>query len=357
MFHTVEAQLSHQVVTPELRAEFRQHDFERLRTFCLLVFCVSIGLWFFIDVLVSFEGGQGFTPKSILFLALLGGLTCCVPFIRRARSFYLLNLLYVGVYCFSSRLVIEGMPEVVQPLWLTLTASSVVFLASVMPQNHYSYFGIQAVTWLVLNPFSDGVAGLELEDSLIFFYVLFFLGMTVYTYLRLTQGKLNNFLMARLLMEQAYLDALTRIPNRRAFISQTTERLEKSEPGQRRYLAMVDIDFFKKINDSYGHDIGDEVLQRVAGNLRDGLEGFEFARLGGEEFGIYLWDLSPEEAGQLMENLLRAVREAPTSHPATISIGLARLADGDTLNQALIKADQALYQSKHNGRDRSTYAP
>ncbi|MCY1371089.1 diguanylate cyclase (GGDEF) domain protein [compost metagenome] len=99
------------------------------------------------------------------------------------------------------------------------------------------------------------------------------------------------------------------------------------------------------------------MLQRIAGNLRDGLAGFEFARLGGEEFGIYLWDLSPEDAGQLMEDLLRAVREAPTSHPATISIGLARLADGDTLNQALIKADQALYQSKHNGRDRSTYAP
>ncbi|MOA08674.1 diguanylate cyclase [compost metagenome] len=58
-----------------------------------------------------------------------------------------------------------------------------------------------------------------------------------------------------------------------------------------------------------------------------------------------------------MDKLLLTVREAPTRHPVTISIGLARLADGDSLNQALIKADQALYQSKHNGRDRSTYAP
>ena len=65
--------------------------------------------------------------------------------------------------------------------------------------------------------------------------------------------------------------------------------------------------------------------------------------------------MTPDDAQQRMEKLLRTVRETPTDHPATISIGLARLDDGATLNQALIKADQALYDSKHDGRNRCTY--
>ncbi len=357
MFRTVESQLSRLAVTAELRAEFLQYDFERLRTFCMLVFSISIVLWFVFDLVVSFEGGQGFTIKSIYFLALLGGLTCCVPFIRKAGHFYLLNLAFVTVYCLGARLVIDGIPPDLQPLWLTLTASSIIFLASVLPQSNFSFFAVLVLSWVLLNPFFRDVLVLELKGTLILFYVLVFSALTVYTHLRLRQGKLHNYLMAKLLLEQAYIDALTQIPNRRAFMTRTAARLEKSAPGQLRYLAMVDIDFFKKINDSFGHDIGDEVLQRVAGNIRDAMGAFEFARLGGEEFGVYLWELSPEEAWQCMDKLLRAVRETPSAHPATISVGLARLADGDSINQALIKADQALYESKHNGRDRCTYAP
>ncbi|MBD2839240.1 hypothetical protein ID144_19570 [Pseudomonas sp. JM0905a] len=64
MFRTVESQLSRLAVTSELRAEFLQYDFERLRSFCMLVFGLSIALWFVFDLVVSFEGGQGFTIKS-----------------------------------------------------------------------------------------------------------------------------------------------------------------------------------------------------------------------------------------------------------------------------------------------------
>ncbi|MDE3739919.1 GGDEF domain-containing protein [Metapseudomonas resinovorans] len=355
MFRTVESQLSHQAVTAELKAEFLQYDFEQLRTFCVLVLGVSIALWFLFDLVVSFEGGQGFTFKSIFLLALLCGLVACVPLIRKAQHFYVLNLIYVSVYCLSARLVIDGVPVDLQPLWLTLTASSVVFLASVLPHNNYSYFSVQALTWGLLNPFVGGIPVLELKGTLILFYVLFLGAITAYTFVRLSDGKLHNYLMAKLLIEQAYVDTLTQIPNRRAFMTRTTARLETAVPGQRRYLAMVDIDYFKKINDSFGHDIGDVVLQRVAANIGAEVSEFEFARLGGEEFGIYLWDMTPDDAQQRMEKLLRTVRETPTDHPATISIGLARLDDGATLNQALIKADQALYDSKHDGRNRCTY--
>ena len=115
MFRTVESQLSRLAVTAELRAEFLQYDFERLRTFCMLVFSISIVLWFVFDLVVSFEGGQGFTIKSIYFLALLGGLTCCVPFIRKAGHFYLLNLAFVTVYCLGARLVIDCRQSLIAP--------------------------------------------------------------------------------------------------------------------------------------------------------------------------------------------------------------------------------------------------
>lgn len=91
--------------------------------------------------------------------------------------------------------------------------------------------------------------------------------------------------------------------------------------------------------------------------VREALGEFEFARIGGEGFGVNLWDITHEEVQRRMQVLLTTVREAPAAHPVMISVGVGRLDAGDSLNQALIKADQALYDSKHNGRNRFTYAP
>lgn len=115
---------------------------------------------------------------------------------------------------------------------------------------------------------------------------------------------------------------------------------------------MVDIDNFKKVNDRFGHDIGDEVLKRVALHIKAAMVDFEFARLGGEEFAIFLEGLDQRGAEQRVEALIRRVREDAGSHPVTISIGLAQVSIGDTLTMALIKADQALYEAKHSGKDR-----
>lgn len=114
------------------------------------------------------------------------------------------------------------------------------------------------------------------------------------------------------------------------------------------------IDDFKKVNDRYGHDIGDDVLKRVAAEIREVMAGCQFARLGGEEFGIYLSEMSRAEAEVRIDLLCRSVRDLPSAHPVTISIGVAHL-DGDTLTKALIKADEALYDSKRTGKDKYTF--
>jgi len=118
---------------------------------------------------------------------------------------------------------------------------------------------------------------------------------------------------------------------------------------------MIDIDNFKKVNDQFGHDIGDEVLKRTAANIKAVMQDHEYARLGGEEFAVYVSGVRREDVEVLMDALCRQVREDPYEYSVTISIGLARVADNDTLNQSLAKADKALYVSKNSGKDRFTF--
>jgi diguanylate cyclase (GGDEF)-like protein len=115
---------------------------------------------------------------------------------------------------------------------------------------------------------------------------------------------------------------------------------------------MIDIDNFKKVNDQFGHDSGDEVLKRVAGHIKASMAGFEFARLGGEEFAIFFQGLDQQAAERQVAALCKRVREDLGAHPVTISIGLAQVNGGDSLSLALVRADQALYEAKHTGKDR-----
>jgi predicted signal transduction protein with EAL and GGDEF domain len=114
-----------------------------------------------------------------------------------------------------------------------------------------------AITWVMLNPFyHTRVEPFELEGAMLLSYALFLSGLVIYSYLRLRQAKLHNFYLSKVLLEQAYIDALTEIPNRRSFMAKAERQLQLAAPGQ--YLAMIDIDNFKKVNDRFGHDIGDE---------------------------------------------------------------------------------------------------
>jgi len=196
-----------------------------------------------------------------------------------------------------------------------------------------------------------GLHVLDLRGTLFVCYSLFLNGLILYTYLKMRRAKLYNFYMSKVLLEQAYVDVLTEIPNRRSFMAKAQTHLQEDN-GQGRYLAMVDIDNFKKVNDRFGHDIGDLVLKRTAANIKASMTEFEYARLGGEEFVIYLWGLSQTDAEQRVAALCQRVREDAAEHPVTISIGLTRILQEDNLTHALVKADEALYQAKHGGKDR-----
>ncbi|MFJ4065764.1 GGDEF domain-containing protein [Pseudomonas sp. NPDC089996] len=351
MFKTIEEHVRKQVAPAALRAEFRQHEFESMRPFCMLVFCVSTLIWLIFDLIVSFIGGQGFTWLSCLFIALLGCLTVVLHFTRRSHHFDVLNLLFVAVITLGMRLVIEGIPVNLRPVWLVLGVSTVLYAVSVLPVRRWSFFCAMAITWVMLNPFyHTRIDADQLEGAMLISYAAFLSGLVIYSYLQMRQAKLHNFYLSKVLLDQAYVDALTDIPNRRSFMAKAERMLRQSASGQ--YLAMVDIDNFKQVNDRYGHDIGDEVLKRVAMHIKAGVADQAFARLGGEEFAIFFDGLDLQAAQQRVAALCQRVREDLGVPPVTISIGLARVLGEDSLSMALVRADQALYEAKHAGKDR-----
>ena len=351
MLKTIEAHVRQQVAPAALRAEFRQHEFESMRSFCLLVFSISVLIWLVFDLIVSFLGGQGFTWLSFLFITLLGGLIVVLRFTRRSHHFDVLNLLFITVITLGMRLVIEGIPIALRPVWLVLGVSTVLYAMSVLPVRRWSFFCAMVITWVVLCPFyHTRIAPDGLEGAMLISYAVFLSGLVSYSYLQIRKTKLHNFYLSKVLLEQAYVDALTNIPNRRSFMAQADRQLRMATSGQ--FLAMIDIDNFKRVNDRFGHDVGDEVLKRVALHIKASMADQAFARLGGEEFAIFFEGLDQQGAEQRVAALCQRVREDVGEHPVTISIGLARVDRGESLTTALVRADQALYEAKHTGKDR-----
>lgn len=157
------------------------------------------------------------------------------------------------------------------------------------------------------------------------------------------------------LERQAFYDQLTGIANRRHFESLLAQEIRRAERyGTPVCLALVDVDHFKTINDAYGHQAGDEILQGVVRTLQGRLrEADVISRWGGEEFTILLPETQAEQAQRLAESL-RAFVEAtplPTGGHVTVSLGLAQYRPGETAKDLLKRSDEALYRAKRHGRN------
>src|SRR6056297_998847 len=158
---------------------------------------------------------------------------------------------------------------------------------------------------------------------------------------------------------RAMTDLLTELPNREAW----QERLSFEYNRWQRYshpltVGVLDIDLFKRINDSYGHKAGDRVLQLVAKEFRERLRTTDFvARFGGEEFVVLFPETEPADARSVVDKLREHVGKLPfhfRGEPVTVtfSAGLAGFVAGDTEESVFDRADRALYQAKDAGRDR-----
>ncbi|PKL37492.1 MAG: hypothetical protein CVV44_14170 [Spirochaetae bacterium HGW-Spirochaetae-1] len=163
------------------------------------------------------------------------------------------------------------------------------------------------------------------------------------------------------LLHQATHDMLTGIHNRQALIERLSAEFNRSRrTGSPFSLIMSDLDFFKKINDTWGHQFGDTILVHAARILKDSLRPYDFiARYGGEEFVIILPGCTLAQASDLAERLRRGIEDAMVEHDGveihlTMSFGLVNIQAENpcSIEEALHMADRALYRAKDNGRNR-----
>jgi diguanylate cyclase (GGDEF)-like protein len=161
--------------------------------------------------------------------------------------------------------------------------------------------------------------------------------------------------------KQLHIDFLTKIPNRAAW----SERLQIEFTRYQRYqhklnIAVIDIDKFKIINDTFGHLAGDKVLNVIAQTLQKSIRNTDFiARFGGEEFALLLPEISKEQCEVTLNKLCQVIKRIPFKFKKqnisiTISVGSTIFTDEDTLESAFERADQALYNAKNSGRDQVT---
>jgi diguanylate cyclase (GGDEF)-like protein/PAS domain S-box-containing protein len=154
----------------------------------------------------------------------------------------------------------------------------------------------------------------------------------------------------------ASTDVLTGLANRRRIIEYLDVTLANSETGKRALLVILfDIDHFKAVNDRYGHDIGDDVLKRVASSANEWLRNTDLiGRYGGEEFVIILPGTDHEVSLQIAERVRASIEASRDDQQpkVTVSLGIASTRDGDTCDVILKRADIALYEAKGAGRNR-----
>lgn len=155
---------------------------------------------------------------------------------------------------------------------------------------------------------------------------------------------------------QAVTDGLTGVANRRSFNDSLSKEFERAKRyGQPLSLAVIDLDFLKKINDTYGHMTGDEAIKSIGYVLRESSRSIDIAaRYGGEEFCVLLPNTDIDMAEQLAERLRRLIRETEIDGPGALSasIGVASYPlHADGADALFLRADEALYRAKQDGRN------
>ncbi len=178
---------------------------------------------------------------------------------------------------------------------------------------------------------------------------------------------LENNLNFETLRRTSLVDTLTGVNNRRFLEQRIGEELDRSQRNEQPLTSLfLDIDYFKKINDSYGHQVGDLALASVANTVKKQLRSNDvLARYGGEEFVALLTNISEKMAYEIAERIRESVKKLPItfneqSITVTISIGSAtyqpskrpQLSTSEVSSRLLQCADEALYRAKNNGRDR-----
>lgn len=247
-------------------------------------------------------------------------------------------------------------------VWLVFSSALYIFLLPARYSWRYSvgYYLITVVMLVVFlvfntNPIPRFVFSEIVMNNLVAPPVFIVL-LSAFTRLRVEYSRARTH--AEDLRELALVDGLTQLPNRRAFGLSFKRAKARMQRSKTPLCAMVlDIDHFKRINDTFGHQTGDKVLARLGAVLTKQLRGTdEVFRWGGEEFSVLLEETPGANLPLVAERLRQAIHDARLLDDGrvTVSIGATHVLPADTEESVFRRADAALYQSKKDGRNRVT---
>ncbi len=154
-------------------------------------------------------------------------------------------------------------------------------------------------------------------------------------------------------------DPLTKVHNRLKFTQDSHEEMLRFKRYHETFaILMIDIDLFKEVNDTFGHDVGDHIIVQVARIAKDTLRQTDhFARWGGEEFIALLVNVDREKAYKLAERIRKNIRKMSFNNvgSVTVSIGCSLVKENDRIEDVIKRADNGLYKAKNSGRNQSVF--
>jgi diguanylate cyclase (GGDEF)-like protein len=235
--------------------------------------------------------------------------------------------------------------------WVLPIGIAMALAAAPVFSGLINYVATVIVIWLVLGVGNFPGPPWQLDFNLALVAVGGSLCIGIYLNVFFLTLRVGNFRARKELTVLAFKDSLTGLNNRRKFTLDARAAQQTDGP---LHLLMIDIDDFKKINDTLGHDAGDEILKRTAAVIGRLSAGHLCGRLGGEEFGV-VFHGGLTEACVFAGRLLDEVRAAGVPS-RTISIGIAEFDKGADLSVSYRHADRALYSAKHAGKNRYVVA-
>ncbi|BFO56459.1 MULTISPECIES: sensor domain-containing diguanylate cyclase [Comamonadaceae] len=316
-----------------------------------------------ISVALCLHAGLPRRPDLLPLLALTGlGLSAAIYLAAPGRGQFAFNCsgFMHGVFtALAFRFLADALPNWnfwVLPLCLLLT-----FTAAIVYTGFWRHLGYNLICWAILTRMGSVDSGEQGQAPLLILLMVIGIGLASSVCFFIDHSRRTNALLTLRLERLANYDALTGMRNRRSFLEAVGSAIAAAAPGDadggssagRIHFALLDIDDFKRINDTLGHGAGDLALQRVASAIMAQCGARPCGRMGGEEFGILLAGMVTAEAETFLDGLVAAVRDSGQDGTATTaSIGIATLQGSETLSEFLRRADDALYDAKRAGKNR-----
>ncbi|QNB06109.1 GGDEF domain-containing protein [Herbaspirillum frisingense] len=325
----------------------------QLQPLILQLHIVNLGM---LAIAVALFGLAGFPVNSDYYLILTGLLPgFALAFYmarsqRNALSFQYSGIVFGACAAVAWRYLGDGLVNV--DFWLIPLCLLLTFTASFVFASVWRHFLYTLICWMIMlkrGAFDSGVPG---QESLTIFMAVGSIGLASAICLLSNQARRRHVVYTFRLQRLANYDALTGLRNRRFFLELADATLTQDKHLAGRHFALIDVDNFKQINDEFGHDVGDRVLQQVADVIGLHTGQHLSGRFGGEEFAILLSDLELRDARAFVDELLAAIeRSRPGSLRVTVSIGMALRLDGEALPDMIRRADEALYKAKRAGKN------